>query len=58
MNSIFVISCIYKLVFPNPPISKAIIVIWLGFGVVALGLIIKGYLDHRSIEKNAGTSNK
>ena len=48
MNSIFVIGCIYKLTFSNHSTSKQIIVICLGFGLVALALIIKGYLDHHS----------
>ncbi|RBP47002.1 hypothetical protein [Arenicella xantha] len=58
MNSIFVIASTYKLLFPNPPISKPIIVIWLGFGVVALALIIKGGLDNHSKKDTAVTSEK
>jgi len=54
MNSTFVLGCMYKLFFPNPPTPKLIIVIWVGFGVVALGLIIKGYLEYQSKEKQGG----
>ena len=45
MNGIFIIGSMYKLFFPNPPTTKPIIIAWVGFGILALCLLIKGYLD-------------